>query len=146
MTIDVRPLDRVTDDTVAALGPLVRQLSTHAMLPTRDELTRIVECPTNTVLIAYQGDRMVGMLTLVVFPIPTGIRAWIEDVVVDDNCRGQGIGAALTQEAIRIGHEQGARSIDLTSRPARVAANRLYEKLGFELRDSKVYRLSDESH
>jgi ribosomal protein S18 acetylase RimI-like enzyme len=86
------------------------------------------------------------MLTLVVFPIPTGIRAWIEDVVVDDNSRGLGIGIALTNEAIRIGHQKGARSIDLTSRPARVAANRLYEKLGFELRDSKVYRLSDESH
>lgn len=146
MTIDVRPVHDVTDDTVAALDPLVRQLSTHAALPSRDELTRIVECPTNTLLIAYHDSHVVGMLTLVVFPIPTGIRAWIEDVVVDDNSRGLGIGIALTNEAIRIGHEQGARSIDLTSRPARVAANRLYEKLGFELRDSKVYRLSDESH
>lgn len=146
MAIEVRPLQQVTDDTVAVLGPLVRQLSTHATLPTRAELTRIVDCPTNTVLLAHDGDRVVGMLTLVVFPIPTGIRAWIEDVVVDGNSRGQGIGIALTNEAIRIGRELGARSIDLTSRPARVAANRLYEKLGFELRDSKVYRLSGESH
>lgn len=145
MTIDVRPLRRVTDDTVAALAPLVRQLSAHARLPTRAELTRIVDCPTNTVLVAYETDRIVGMLTLVVFPIPTGIRAWIEDVVVDQSVGRRGIGSKLTNEAIRIGREMGARSIDLTSRPARVAANRLYEKLGFQLRDSKVYRLSDES-
>lgn len=146
MTIEVRPLRRVTDGTVAALGPLVRHRSSHATPPTKDELTRIVDCPTNTVLLAYDGDRIVGMLALVIFPIPTGMRAWIEDVVVDESVGRQGIGTKLTEEAIRISREQGARSIDLTSRPARVAANRLYEKLGFELRDSKVYRLSGESH
>lgn len=76
------------------------------------------------------------------FPIPTGLRAWIEDVVVDEGARGQGVGAALTQAAVRLAREAGARTVDLTSRPAREAANRLYERLGFRLRDSNVYRLS----
>ena len=81
-------------------------------------------------------------MTLVMFPIPTGLRAWIEDVVVDGAARGRGVGAALTREAVRLARADGARTVDLTSRPSREAANRLYERLGFQLRDSKVYRLS----
>jgi len=75
------------------------------------------------------------------FPIPTGLRAWIEDVVVDDAARGQGVGAELTREAARLARAAGARTVDLTSRPSREAANRLYERLGFRPRDTKVYRL-----
>jgi ribosomal protein S18 acetylase RimI-like enzyme len=81
-------------------------------------------------------------LTLVTFPIPTGLRAWIEDVVVDGEARGRGAGAALTTEAVRIARAAGARTVDLTSRPSRAAANRLYERLGFQVRDSKVFRLA----
>ena len=80
------------------------------------------------------------MLTLVVFRIPTGVRAWIEDVVVDETMRGRGVGEALSQEAVRRAIGAGARTIDLTSRPSREAANRLYQRLGFTLRDSNVYR------
>jgi ribosomal protein S18 acetylase RimI-like enzyme len=80
------------------------------------------------------------MLTLVVFPIPSGMRARIEDVVVDTAARGKGVGAALTQEAVGLARELGARTVDLTSRPAREAANRLYERMGFSRRDSRVYR------
>ena len=82
------------------------------------------------------------MLTLVVFPIPTGVRAWIEDVVVTASARGQGVGALLTREAVRIAGEEGARTVDLTSRPDREAANRLYARLGFERRETNVYRHS----
>ena len=71
------------------------------------------------------------------FPIPTGLRAWIEDVVVDEAARGQGIGSALTVEALRIAREAGARTVDLSSRPSRVAAGRLYEKLGFQARETR---------
>jgi ribosomal protein S18 acetylase RimI-like enzyme len=85
------------------------------------------------------GD-VVGMLTLVLFRIPTGLRAWIEDVVVDQRARGQGVGEALTREAIRIAGESGARTIDLTSNRSREAANRMYRKLGFDRRDTNVYR------
>src|SRR5690606_33818054 len=98
-------------------------------------------CPTNTLIVAWGGDRLVGALTLVVFPIPTGVRAWIEDVVVDVAARGHGVGARLTEEAVDRARAAGARTVDLTSRPDRAAANRLYERAGFELRDSKVYRL-----
>ena len=80
------------------------------------------------------------MLTLVVFPLPSGLRARIEDVVVDQDARGHGVATALTLAALDLARQQGARSVDLTSRPSRVAANRLYQRLGFQLRDSNVYR------
>jgi ribosomal protein S18 acetylase RimI-like enzyme len=82
----------------------------------------------------------VGTLTLAMFPIPTGVRAWIEDVVVDEAARGQRVGEALTVEAVRLAHAAGARTVDLTSRPSRAAAGRLYERVGFELRESRLYR------
>jgi len=84
--------------------------------------------------------RIVGMLTLIVFRIPTGVRAWIEDVVVDETARGRGVGEALSQEAVRRALDLGARTVELTSRPSREAANRLYRRLGFVRRDSNLYR------
>jgi ribosomal protein S18 acetylase RimI-like enzyme len=92
-------------------------------------------CPTNTVLIARADDRIVGTLTLVIFPIPTGARAWFEDVVVDSSARGHGVGSALTKEALRVAQDADVRTVDLTSRASRTAANRMYEHLGFERRD-----------
>ena len=80
------------------------------------------------------------MLTLVVFPIPTGVRAWIEDVVVDEAARGRQIATKLIDEAIRLAKESGARTVDLTSRPNRESAGRLYERVGFEQRDTRMYR------
>ena len=84
--------------------------------------------------------QIVGSMTLVVFRIPTGVRAWIEDVVVDESARGTGAGEALNRAAIDLAYSLGARTIDLTSRPSRVAANRLYQKLGFEQRETNIYR------
>jgi len=83
---------------------------------------------------------IVGMLTLAVFRIPTGVRAWIEDVVVDEHQRGRGVGEALTQAALELASAMGARTVDLTSRPSRDIANRLYKRMGFELRETNVYR------
>ena len=87
----------------------------------------------------------VEVVSEVVVPMPAGLRARIEDVVVDEAARGQGIGAALTQAAIRLAAAEGARTVDLTSRPSRAAANRLYERLGFRLRDSRMYRFTIEA-
>jgi ribosomal protein S18 acetylase RimI-like enzyme len=84
-----------------------------------------------------------GTLTLVIFPIPTGLRAWIEDVVVDEAARGRGAGTALMREAVRLASAAGARTVDLTSRPSRATANRFYERLGFQVRNSTVYRLAE---
>jgi ribosomal protein S18 acetylase RimI-like enzyme len=101
----------------------------------------LVTWPGNRLLIARLDGRVVGTLTLAMFPMPTGLRARIEDVVVDEAARGLGAGAELTREAVRLARAAGARTVDLTSRPSREAANRLYERLGFRPRDTKVYRL-----
>ena len=131
----------VSDELVAAFARLVPQLSTSAQLPTRAELEQIVSSPAATLLLARDPDgQIIGSLTLVVFRTPTGARAWIEDVVVDEAARGQGAGAELIGEAIRLASEAGARTLDLTSRPSREAANALYEKVGFRARETNVYR------
>ncbi len=104
------------------------------------ELAAIIANDSCDVLVAKDGDSIVGSLTLVVFPIPTGIRAWIEDVVVDESARGKGVGEALNTFALQRARERGAKTVDLTSRPSREAANRLYQRLGFVARDTNVYR------
>jgi len=83
---------------------------------------------------------ILGMLTLATFTIPTGLRAWVEDVVVDGQARGRGAGQALVEAAVAHATSIGARTVDLTSRPSREAANRLYRRAGFELRETNVYR------
>lgn len=95
-------------------------------------------------LLLYRGEDgdIQGMLTLVIFTIPTGTRAWIEDVVVDDAARGHGAGLQLVDAALELAHNLGVKTVDLTSRPSREAANRLYQRAGFEKRDTNVYRHS----
>jgi ribosomal protein S18 acetylase RimI-like enzyme len=141
--IRVTAARRVDDELIAAFNRLLPQLSRSAAVPTPDVIREIVEASASTVLLARVGrddGRIVGMLTLVVCRIPTGVRAWIEDVVVDESVRGRGVGEALSQEAVRRAVELGARTVELTSRPSREAANRLYQRLGFVRRDSNVYR------
>ena len=145
MSIQVEVIADITDEDLAAVNGLIPQLSRSAPPLSTDALKQIVSWDGNYLLIARDGDRAVGMLTLVTFPIPTGLRAWIEDVVVDETARGQGVGAALTQEAVRRARAVGARTVDLTSRPTRQAANRLYERLGFELRETNAYRFATEA-
>jgi ribosomal protein S18 acetylase RimI-like enzyme len=140
VTVDVQRVTEIDDGVVAALTALLPQLSSTAKPPTADGLAGLVAHPSVTLLVARVDDRIVGTLTLVRFPLPTGERARIEDVVVDESARGQGVGAALTKEALRLAEEFGVRSVDLTSRPSRLAANRLYQRLGFTERDSRVYR------
>jgi ribosomal protein S18 acetylase RimI-like enzyme len=125
---------------VEAFARLVPQLSSSSPPPTLAELEAIVASPVCTLLLARDGDDVVGSLTLVVFPIPTGRRAWIEDVVVDGDARGRGVGELLNRRALELAAEAGCRTVDLTSRPSREAANRLYQRMGFELRQSNLYR------
>lgn len=128
-------------EIVEAVGRLVGQLSSSAVAPSFEQVQELINSPATRLLLAREGDgRIVGMLTLVVFAIPTGVRAWIEDVVVDSDLRGQGVGALLTREALRLAQLSGARTVELTSRPTREAANRLYAKLGFRVRQTNVYR------
>ena len=131
----------VDDELVAAFARLVPQLSSSAEPPSREQLQEIVASPAAMVLLARDdSSQIIGSLTLVVFRTPTGARAWIEDVVVDESARGRGTGEALVAEAIRLASDSGARTIDLTSRPSRESANRLYEKVGFQARKTNVYR------
>ena len=140
MSVEVEAVHQVTDELVDAAARLLPQLSSSAAPLSIDELTRIASHQATTLFIARSQGIIVGMLTLVTFPLPSGLRARIEDVVVDQDARGQGLGTALTRAALDMAQQQGARSIDLTSRTSRVAANRLYQQLGFQLRDSNVYR------
>ena len=142
MTVQVEVIRQVTDEVVDAFGRLLPQLSRSAPPLDRAALDGIATFAANTMLVARSPAGLItGTLTLVMFPTPTGIRAWIEDVVVDESARGQGAGVALTLEALRLAQEAGARTVDLTSRPSREAAG-LYERVGFEVRGSRLYRFN----
>lgn len=132
----------VDDELVAAFERLTPQLSSSSPAPGPDELAAIVASPATVMFVARDIDsgEIVGSLTLALFRIPTGLRAWIEDVVVDEAVRGQGVGAALNHAALDRARSEGAKTVDLTSRPTREVANRLYKRLGFEQRETNVYR------
>ena len=142
-TVAIERAREVDAELREAMARLLPQLSSSASIPSVEELREIVAAPGTLLLLAREpaeGRRIVGMLTLALFRIPTGMRAWIEDVVVDAGVRGHGAGKALTREAIRLASDMGARTVDLTSRPSREAANRMYRALGFVPRDTNVYR------
>jgi ribosomal protein S18 acetylase RimI-like enzyme len=141
--VDVSLARTATAELVSAFGRLLPQLSSSAPPLTFESLAQILAAPGNAVFVARDPDaegRIVGSLTLVMFRIPTALRAWIEDVVVDESARGRGVGEALVQAAVALARERGAKTIDLTSRSSRKAAHRLYEKSGFHIRETSVYR------
>ena len=139
--IRVETATEVDDELVDAFARLIPQLSSSSPPPGQAELAQVMSQPGTFVLIARDDDgTIVGTTTLVTFRIPTGMRAWIEDVVVDGDARGKGVGEALTTAALDSAREAGAKTVDLTSRPSREAANRLYQRAGFEQRDTNVYR------
>ncbi len=137
---EIETITAITPSLADSIRALVSQLSSSAKAPTQEELETMVSAPGTVLLAVRQSGKLVGMLTLVTFAIPTGIRAIIEDVVVDERYRGQGVAQALTREALVLAKAAGSRTVDLTSRPSGEAANRLYQKLGFQKRDSNVYR------
>lgn len=132
----------VDDELVQAFARLIPQLSKSSPPPTAAELAEMVAAPASDVLLARLDGAIVGTLTLVTFRIPTGMRAWIEDVVVDDSARGHGVGDQLNKFALQIAADKGCKTVDLTSRPSREAANRLYQRIGFVARETNVYRYS----
>lgn len=140
MTVAIEIATAVDDELVAAFARLIPQLSKSSPPPSAAELVEMVEGAATDVLVARLDGVVVGTLTLVTFRIPTGVRAWIEDVVVDDSARGAGVGDALNRFALDIARGKGAKTVDLTSRPSREAANRLYQRIGFEPRETNVYR------
>ncbi|MFW2380965.1 MAG: GNAT family N-acetyltransferase [Acidimicrobiales bacterium] len=139
--VQIIEASEVTEALVTAMDKLIPQLSRSNPAPTPDELQQIVDSDASHLLLAMNDDGAVlGALTLVLFRIPTGVRAWIEDVVVDTDARGMGVGDKLNRFALDMARDNGAVSVDLTSRPSREAANRLYQRIGFLERETNVYR------
>ena len=139
--IRVETATGVDDELVDAFARLIPQLSKSSPPPGHDELAELVSQPGTFVLLARDDNgTIVGTTTLVTFRIPTGVRAWIEDVVVDKAASGQRAGEILTHAALDAARKAGAKTVDLTSRPSREAANHIYRKVGFEQRDTNVYR------
>lgn len=134
-----------TEAFTVEINALIRQLSSSAPALTHEQVTALLDQQALSLFVARDNaGSLLGMLSLVVFNIPTGRRAWIEDVVVTNAARGQGIGRQLVEAAVAHAHELGARTVDLTSRPSREAANRLYQRSGFVARETNVYRFADQ--
>lgn len=138
----IEKITQPTDELLLALQHLVPQLGAHKVPPKPEELAALLASEGCTLLIARDPDeygRMIGMLCLNVYRVPTGVRSIIEDVVVDEAMRGKGVGEALMRHALDLARQAGASGVSLTSRPERVAANRLYQSMGFELRKTNAY-------
>ena len=145
VSISVKAATEVDDGLVEAFSRLIPQLSSSSQPPTAAELLSIIDNPNSVLFIAeLEGDddvrSVVGSLTLAFYRIPTGLKAWIEDVVVDESARGLGVGEALNLAAIDESRQRGAKNVSLTSRSSREAANRLYQRLGFEPYETNLYR------
>ena len=130
----------VDDELIAAFAHLIPQLSQSSPPPDADQLRVLVEGDDTVIFIARVGGVIVGSLTLAFYRIPTGLKAWIDDVVVDDAARGRGIGRLMNEAALAEARRRNAKDVNLTSRPSREAANRLYQRIGFEARNTTVYR------
>ena len=138
--VEITECTAVTDELMSAMAHLIPQLSSSNPPPTSDELNEIVQSEASVLFLAHDETGVLGSLTLAIFRIPTGLRAWIEDVVVDGEARGKGVGRLLNEAALDRARQAGATTVDLTSRPSRDAANRLYQRLGFVERETNVYR------
>lgn len=141
--VHIEIITEFSEEVFAALENLVPQLSSSAKALDKDFIAGIISSAASNLLVARdESGTILGSLTLAVFTIPTGVRAWIEDVVVDGNARGLGVGQQLSEVALDVAKAAGARTVELTSRPSREAANKLYAKIGFEVRETNVYRYS----
>ena len=144
VTIDT--VATVDDELLAAFERLIPQLSSSSPPPSRQQLAALIDNSETVLFVAREigsegtTEGIIGSLTLAFYRIPTGLKAWIEDVVVDEAARGRGVGAALTNAALAEARTRGSKDVSLTSRPAKEAANRLYQRIGFEARETNVYR------
>jgi GNAT superfamily N-acetyltransferase len=137
----IEPVTEATPEVYAALERLLPQLNSRLTLPPFERLEAIVADPSVTLLIAREGDEIVGTATVIVYATPFWIKARLDEVVVDESARGKGVGAALVTACLDIAREKGAQVAELQSGALREAANRLYPRMGFELRESNLYRI-----
>ena len=142
MTIRIEAAREASAELVAALTALLPQLNPNLPAPTSEHLAVLLEDPGATLLIARDGDAIVGTALVIVYPTTLRLESRIEDVVVDGAARGRGIGEALIRECIEVARRRGASIVELQTARVRLAANRLYERMGFERRDSNPYRMT----
>lgn len=138
----IENISEPTDELHSALKHLIPQMGIHKIPPTREELAALLNMEGSTLLIVREPDesgKIVGVLCLTIYRVPTGLRSIVEDVVVDEEMRRRGIGEALVRHAITLAREAGANGVALTSNPQREAANQLYQAMGFELRKTNPY-------
>jgi GNAT superfamily N-acetyltransferase len=131
-----------TPELERALASMLPQLNPALAGPTHEHLKALVSDPASTLLLVVDGGAIVGTATVIVYTTPAWVKARIEDVVVDERVRGRGIGEALVNECIDVARKRGARIVELQSARRREVANRLYPRMGFQLRDSNVYRIT----
>ncbi len=140
-SIRITQASQVTDDLIESIARLLPQLSPKP-IPSKEALTEIVASPNTIIITACDETRIIAMLTLVLYRTPSGSRARIEDVVVDQASRGKGIAKAMIRYATDLAAQKNAATIDLTSEPNRKAANQLYQKIGFKKHDTNTYRFT----
>ena len=138
--IEIAELNEADEDTLVAVNRLLPQLSGSVRPISLERLGELADSGATRIYLAKEESVVLGMLSLVVFSIPTGTKAWVEDVVVDGQARGKGVGKSLVRHALEEASRLKAKAVDLTSRPSREAANLLYQSLGFEVRQTNVYR------
>ena len=138
----IETASEVTEELHRALQHLIPQLGAHKVTPSKEELQDLVDSKSSNLLVARNPDRdgrIVGILCLTIYRVPTGLRSIIEDMVVDGDARRNGIGEALVQHALELAREAGAENVSLSSNPRREAANKLYQSMGFQLRQTNPY-------
>mgnify|MGYP001357748641 FL=1 len=140
--VEIIEISEASNEILSQVNGLLPQLSKSASPLSLESLDILAKSESTNLFVAKEGKKVWGMLSLVLFPIPTGTKAWVEDVVVDSSARGKGIGKALMNHALKKVWEKRGKSIDLTSRPSRETANKLYQSLGYQKRETNVYRLS----
>lgn len=141
--MNIIEITEFSEEILTAVNGLLPQLSSSALPLTDVSLRQIIQSESSYLLMAEEDGHFYGSLSLVVFVIPTGTRAWIEDVVVSEDSRGKGVGRLISERAVDLAIQLGAKTIDLTSRPSRVIANNLYKKIGFVQRETNIYRYKE---
>jgi ribosomal protein S18 acetylase RimI-like enzyme len=141
MMVRVEVVKEATAEVHAALAHLLPQLIATLPIPTMERLRAIVADPAVTLLLAKDGDEIIGTTTVIVYTTPFWIKARLDEVVVDEAARGKGVGEALVKASLELAREKGVEVVELQSRGSREAANRLYQRMGFELRETNVYRM-----
>ena len=140
--MNIERVTEINEKILSAFQYFIPELTNEKnRIPTKEDLEVVVSSPNNYLLVAKENDDIIGTLTLVFYWVPSGVKTWIEDVIVSDKARGKGVATALMWHALGLAREKGAEKVDLSSRPWREAANSLYLKMGFEKRDTNMFRL-----